>query len=172
MKVLGKINNVLSFAETSFIILILSIMVLLAFLQVILRNVFLSGIIWGDTFLRHLVLWLGFLGAALASERGKHISIDLVGRFVKGKTSIVIQLITNLFAMAISYLLARAGWTFLQSEIDSGDILFSIGEKSLPTWWFEIIIPSGFGLISFHFLIRVIEQIILLIRPHPSTKSE
>lgn len=172
MKLLNKINNVLTFVEKFCIITILSLMVLLAFLQVVLRNVFSSGIIWGDTFLRHLVLWIGFLGATLAAERGKHISIDLVGRFVKGKMAIVIQLITNSFATIISYLLARAGWIFLQSEIDSGDILFSIGEKSIFTWWFEIIIPLGFGLISFHFFIRAVEHIISLVHYQPSTKSE
>ncbi|MCK7524997.1 MAG: TRAP transporter small permease [Ignavibacteriales bacterium] len=56
-------------------------MVLLAFAQVILRNVFGTGLVWGDTIVRHMVLWAGFVGGALASYEGRHISIDALTKF-------------------------------------------------------------------------------------------
>jgi TRAP-type C4-dicarboxylate transport system permease small subunit len=132
-------------------------MVLLAFLQVILRNFFSAGFIWGDILLRHLVLWLGFIGAAIAVEREKHISIDIIGRIVPPRIGTLIRIFTNLFATVVSFYLAKAGLTFLRSERESGDILLTIANQPFPAWWFEIIIPAGFFLISFHFLLRALE---------------
>ena len=41
-------------------------------MQVVLRQVFGGGILWCDTLLRHLVLWVGFLGAARAAGQHPH----------------------------------------------------------------------------------------------------
>ena len=132
MKLLRRISSALILLEQSCVVVLLSVMVILAFLQVILRNFFSTGFIWGDTLLRHLVLWLGFLGAAIAAESGKHISIDIIGRLVPPRIATLIRIITNLFAMVVSFYLAKAGWTFLQSERETGDILITIAEQPLP----------------------------------------
>jgi TRAP-type C4-dicarboxylate transport system permease small subunit len=146
-------------------------MVVLAFLQVVLRNFFFGGFVWGDTLLRHLVLWLGFLGASIAVEREKHISIDIIGRMVPAKIRTSIRVITNIFATIISFFLAKAGLTFLQSEKETADILMTISGKELPTWWFEIIIPVGFGLISFHFFLKTIGYLYILFNPEKNPNS-
>lgn len=143
----------------------LAVMILLAFLQVILRNVFSEGILWADPLLRHMVLWMGFLGASLATQKERHISIDLITRFLSPKKTHFTRIVTNLFAAGVCWFLTEAGWTFLQNERETGDILLTIGAQSFPAWWFQIIIPVGFGLMSFRFLINVIEHIIKAIRP-------
>ena len=52
---------------------LLAVMVTLAFAQVILRH-FGLGLLWGETVLKHLVVWTGFLGAALAAASEKHFA--------------------------------------------------------------------------------------------------
>ena len=59
MKIVRSIDNFLKRIEESLLISMVILMVVLAFLQVVLRNVFSLGIIWADLFLRHLVLWVG-----------------------------------------------------------------------------------------------------------------
>ncbi|MGD0038444.1 MAG: TRAP transporter small permease subunit, partial [Bacteroidota bacterium] len=68
MKTLKTFDLALNKAEGALLILMLSIMVLVAFSQVMLRNVFHTGINGADVLLRHLVLWIGFLGAAIATS--------------------------------------------------------------------------------------------------------
>ncbi|MBI5464250.1 MAG: TRAP transporter small permease, partial [Ignavibacteriales bacterium] len=82
MKILSKINTTLNRLETSLLILLLSFMVLLAFYQVMMRNLFSGGFVWGDIVLRHIVLWLGFLGGALATSNQRHIHIDAFAHFL------------------------------------------------------------------------------------------
>ena len=59
-------------------------MIIMAFGQVVLRNFFHTSIEWGDVFLRHLVLWLGFLGAVIATGEGRHLKIEFINKLVAG----------------------------------------------------------------------------------------
>ena len=67
-----KWDDSLGRIEKFFVAGMLGVMILLAFLQIVLRNVFSSGISWGDPLVRYLVLWVGFIGASLATKESKH----------------------------------------------------------------------------------------------------
>ena len=108
MQTLKKINNYLAKFEEWLLVVIVLFMVILAFLQVILRNIFAENLMWGDPLLRHLVLWVGFIGASLATKENKHINIDAMSRFLKGRMKIVVQAFIYLTAMSASIVLCRA----------------------------------------------------------------
>lgn len=152
MKILQRIDKALTRAEEYTLTFLLSLMVVLAFLQVVLRNIFSSGILWADILLRHMLLWLGFLGAAIATSENRHINIDALRRFLSPRVRSLVEVITNLFAAGICYLLSRASWTFVQGEIADKRTLFA----DIPSWYAQIIIPVGFGLLAVHFFIRVL----------------
>lgn len=156
MKILDKINTWLENAETAILVFVLAIMVVFAFLQVVLRNIFHEGILWGDILLRHLVLWVGFLGASLATREKKHINIDLLNRFLPRRGKEVSLLVTNLFSVFICLILTEASWTFVQDEKMMGTIVFA----DIPAWYFQIIIPIGFFLMAFRFFVHSLENII------------
>ena len=160
MKLLETINRSIEKLETILLVIILSTMVLLAFLQVVLRNLFDQGILWADIFLRHLVLWVGFIGASLATREEKHINIDLFTRFLSAKGKNVARVITNLFTFIICILMAKAGWTFVQDEKLMGTILFN----NVSAWYFQLIIPVGFFLMAFRFLINSFTNVQSLIQ--------
>ena len=152
MRILKSIDKALTKAEEAVLIALLSIMVVMAFLQVVLRNLFSSGIFWADILLRHLLLWLGFLGAAIATSENRHINIDALTRFSPPKLRSLLAVITDVFAVLICYFLFRASETFLRNELADKTVVY--GE--IPAWYSEIIIPTGFALLIFHFFIRAI----------------
>ena len=76
------LDRILAKTETVVLVIFLGTMVVLAFLQVVLRNFFGTGLIWGDTLVRHMVLWAGFIGGALAAFEGRHISIDALTKYL------------------------------------------------------------------------------------------
>ncbi|MBN2424077.1 MAG: TRAP transporter small permease [Calditrichaceae bacterium] len=157
---LEKINGYISKIEEWFLVSATIFMIVLAFLQVLLRNLLDQGILWADPLLRHLVLWLGFIGASLATKDGKHISIDVFGRLLKGKWKEISAIIINVFACFITLYLAEAAWRFVMEEKEFGTTVF--GET--PAWFFQIIIPIGFGLIALRFLIRIILSVSVLFK--------
>jgi len=161
MKIIEKLNSWIERAETIVLVTVLGLMVVFAFLQVVLRNIFHEGILWGDILLRHLVLWVGFIGASLATREKKHINIDLFSRIMSDRGKNIVHLLTNLFSVFICYLLADAGWTFVQDEKMMGAEIFA----EIPAWYFQIIIPVGFFLMAFRFLVLSLENIIYVFRP-------
>jgi TRAP-type C4-dicarboxylate transport system permease small subunit len=63
-----RVDEAIARVEQTLIVTFLGCMILLAFLQIVLRNYFTTGLDWGDQLLRNLVLWIGFIGATLATK--------------------------------------------------------------------------------------------------------
>jgi TRAP-type C4-dicarboxylate transport system permease small subunit len=122
----------------------------MAFGQVVLRNFFGTSIEWGDIFLRHLVLWVGYFGAVIATGERRHLKIEFLAKIVPSKVRKIFFIITNLFASVICYFLMQAAISFVQMEKESASLLI----LELPTWYFIIIIPIGYAIISFRFVVH------------------
>ncbi len=153
MKILRALSNVLVRIETILLVVFLSVMVVFAFGQVVLRNVFGTSLLWIDPLVRQTVLWAGFIGAALATGEDRHISIDAFTKFLSPETKSVVKVVTGVAAAVVTCFLALAAWGFLREEITSGDELF----LGIPSWAYLVIIPAGYGLIALHFLIGAVE---------------
>jgi len=155
VKCFYAVDRFLEKIENAFVIIILSIMILLSFLQIILRNIFSTSISWGDIFLRHLVLWIGFIGASLAIRENKHINIDVLTKLLTSRIKKIVQAVVNLFAAVICYFLMQASITFIHFEKEGASTLFS----NVPVWMAQLIIVIGFGIMMFRFSVRFLEMI-------------
>ncbi len=160
MKVLRWIDEKLSFVEKSLLVIFLCLMVSLASFQVILRNIFNNPIFWIDSLLRHLVLFVGFIGGAQATRINKHISVDILARLLTDKKKLIVSVIVNLFAIVITVVLAKTAWGFVMIEKEFGEVL----NFGLQIWIVQIIIPFGFGLIGFRFFYHFCDSISKLIK--------
>ena len=143
---MNKLHNV----EDSILALLLLTMILLATSQIFLRNLFDSGIVWADPLLRVMVLWLGLLGALAATRENKHITIDLLTRFLSEQTQYVAKSFTNLFSAVITSIIAYHSMRFVIMEYEGNAKAF----LSMPAWIMELIMPVAFGLISLRFVIH------------------
>ncbi len=138
------------------LVLLLGIMIVMAFGQVILRNFFDSSIEWGDIFLRHLVLWVGYFGAVIATGEGRHLRIEFVSKLVPQKIRKIFFIITSIFAGAICYFLMQAAISFVQLEMESKTTLI----LDLQSWYFIIIIPIGYAMLTFRFIVRALNWLV------------
>ena len=156
MKLLHALDRFFYKIEFGLLIAFLGSMVLLAFMQVVLRNFFGTGVIWADTIVRHLVLWSGFVGAALATSEERHISIDALTKFLSPRTKHIVLIFTSTFAAVVCYYLATAAWEYvLEERLHGGELVLGI-----QTWVALLIIPAGYILLAFHFLIKAIENVL------------
>ncbi|MBI2083973.1 MAG: TRAP transporter small permease [Deltaproteobacteria bacterium] len=154
MRLLNFINDRLARIEESFLCLFLLAMILLAFLQVVSRNLFSTGLLWADAFVRLLLLWVGFLGAALATRLNQHLSIDVFTKFLGGRSRKLIGIFVKIFATIVCLYLYQAAVQFVRLEKEAGSEFFS----SIPNWSVELIIPMTFILMSFHFSVAILND--------------
>lgn len=148
-------NETLGRVEKFLVAVVLSVMILLAFLQIVLRNLFSTGISWGDPLVRYLVLWVGFVGASLATKEGKHITIEIFSRWFSGRGSLYLKAISYLVSAFICGLLTFAAGTFVQNEAQMGATSF----LKIPVWVPQIIIPVTFALITLRFVFSFIAEL-------------
>lgn len=128
--------------------LLLTGMIGIAVAQIVLRNGFDSGFLWADTLLRILVLWIGLTGALVASRDQRHISIDVIGRFLPRSLARGVSVFNALFTAGISAALAWYSLEFVRMEYDAPSPAFA----NVPTWACESIMPLTFALIAVRYL--------------------
>lgn len=155
MKFLNLIDEIIVKLETVLVIILLSLMVSIGFIQVVLRNLFETGLLWADPLLRYIVLWLAFIGASIATHEDRHINIDVLTRLLNLRLKRLSSIFTNTFALIVCLILFKASIDFLKMELTYPTEIF-LGIKN---WTLEIIIPIGFGLMSLRFLLRILRII-------------
>lgn len=148
-KVLEKGLACLHFLENSLLVGLLMVMIGVAVAQIIMRNGFDSGFLWADSLLRVLVLWIGMIGALVASRDQRHISIDVAGKYLPAHAAKVVTVFNALFTTAVCALLAWYSYEFVKIEYESPSIAFA----NVPTWICESVMPVTFGLIALRYLI-------------------
>ncbi len=173
MNALTNLDKRIVGIEKKILIVFIVLMVFLAFLQVVLRGVFHSGILWADSFLKHLVLWVAFIGASVAAHEDRQFAMDAATRLFKGKVRSTVDLVVATFTTGVSAALAHASWTFLEMEREGASVLFSIGSWHAPAWIFQVILPAGFALLAFHYAVKAIQAgAVLLGFAEPKTPSD
>ncbi|WP_457576819.1 TRAP transporter small permease [Desulfomarina sp.] len=148
---LQKLARLTGKGEDFLLCLLLSLMLLLACLQIVMRWTS-GGLNWADPLLRHLVLWCGLLGGLKATGEGKHIALDFTGFLIPPFLRPWIVFISDLFCTAVAGGLAFASWLFLQSEMEfGGAALFG-----LPSWVPNSVFLLTFALMTIRYLIHSI----------------
>lgn len=169
MNILKHIDRTLGRLEGWLIVFFLWVMVLLSFIQIILRNLYthahiqwandiLGQVDWADPCARLLVLWLTFLGASLVTGENKHIKIDLMSAILPQRWLRFREVVLSLACVIICALMFKASLDYVRLEMGFGSHLF----LRIPTWIGQLIIPAGFLLILFRFFLRGLEQIMAI----------
>jgi len=135
--------------EDSILVGLLLLMITLAVLQIFLRNLFDTGIVWSDVLVRILVLWVGLAGAMVASRQGNHINIDILDRFLPERAKVVVSFVVEVFTAFICAIVAYYSLQFVQMEFADGGMAFA----KVPVWLCEAIIPFAFVVIAIRYVL-------------------
>lgn len=146
--------------EDALLVITLGGMIVLAAVQIALRNAFDSGLVWADPLLRLMVLWVGLLGAMAASRSQKHIAIDVITRALSGRSKAWVQLGTSLFTATVSGIIAFYAIRLVVEDFKSRMTIF----VGVPAWAGEVIIPLAFAVICLRYLLLGVEQAKVLLR--------
>lgn len=137
--------------EDTVLILILVGMVLLAFIQILLRNVFGSGLVWIDPLVRQMLLWVTLVGAMVATRDHNHITVDAVSRYLPpGRIKSAAGFICDTFATIVCALLTFS--TFRVFYMEFQDPLGGYIVPGLPFWASLFTLPAAFAVMTLRFL--------------------
>lgn len=127
----------------------LAALVLMAVVQIGLRTVFDSGVLWLDPLLRTGVLWIAMLGAMVAARESRHIGLDLASHALPPSLLRASRLLAFGFAAAVA---AMVAWHSLRMVIDEY-ALGSTAFAAVPVWLAQAILPLAFAVIAARLLL-------------------
>jgi len=153
---LRRLDQWLARLERVAVVIFLTGLLGLCVLQVIWRNVLASGMFWADELLQHIVLWLGFVGAALATYEQRHLNIDVLTRLLPAPWQPWRALVVELATCLVCALMTQAAWTLVRSEAAAGTVL----TFAVPAWLAQSIIPLGFGIMALRCALHVLETLL------------
>ena len=172
MELITKLDKGLAKAEEIIMALMLVGMVLLAAAEVLSRNIWHTGFAWALETLLNATLFLGLLGAAVATSEGRHLNIDLLSRVVKGRAKTLLRVLIGIFSVVVCTFLSVGGWQCFKLAHDGvakeaagyGGTVFSafgqsLSDGNIPEWFSHSGLCVGFGLVAFHFLLRLIRDL-------------
>nr|WP_246325320.1 TRAP transporter small permease [Dissulfurirhabdus thermomarina] len=123
-------------------------MVALAGLQIVLRELFGSGLAWSGPLLRILVLWVGMAGAMVAARDDDHIRISALRRFLPDRWRPGIEAASDLVTALVAGVVAAQAARFAYMDWSYG----TEAMPGVPAWACEAILPLAFGVIALRYL--------------------
>lgn len=146
-------HRYLLYFEKTLVRFILLSIIVLSFSQVVIRNLFSMGFMWLDELFKIGLLWLAFIGAALATEYHRHIKIEILSRQIQSaKMNKIIEISVLMFTSSICILLLVAAIQLIVSESRySISLLF----RGIPDWIFLLIIPYAFLVMAVRYIVYI-----------------
>ncbi len=155
-------------AENVALVTFLSALILLAVGQIVLRELFNTGFAWADELVKLIVMWLALIGAIAAARENRHIRIDLLSHLLPQTAVLVTRIVVDLFAAAVSAIIAWNTWRYLQLEIEFEETVLI----DTPAWIAHLIIPLAFALISYRFVVgAAVEVLYVSLGKKPKAQS-
>jgi C4-dicarboxylate transporter DctQ subunit len=142
---IGRIVNRL---EEGAIALLLAAMVLVAFVQVVLRYLFASGFVWALELTTYLFAWLVLFGMSYGVKVSLHLGVDALLRLVPPRARRVLVLLTVAACMAYAGILFFGAWEYVAKMYKIG---IGAEELPLPRWLLYSILPIGLVLLFLRF---------------------
>lgn len=117
---------------------------------------FQHNITWIDPFVRHLVFFSAFLGGVIATGRGTHIGIDIIGKYVESKgwhhLKTLISRAVMITSIAVLTWLLKASIDFTNVEMEFSKTEF----WGIESGYLVMLIPIGVSLIIARFILQFI----------------
>ena len=153
--VVSRLLRATALVEDALLVLILAAMVILAAIQIILRNVFDGAILWAGPMLRVGVLWVGMIGAMVATRSDNQISIDAVSRFLPKRWKARVRVLTDLFTAIVAAVVAWSAFRLVLDDRAAGMTAIAF----VPLWVCEAILPVAFGVIAIRYFLFAIRHL-------------
>ena len=146
---LDRLDRLLARFESGVLLGVMVSMIGLASMQLYLRKVHDFGFEDVDVVVRQLVLWIAFVGGAVATYQRRHIAIDVATKVLGPRAAALLRVVTGFAAFAVTVVMVRAAWTYLADESSTDERLLG----AIPKWWFVGVIPAALATTAVHFLI-------------------
>lgn len=108
----GRVGRFVNSLEENIIAILLGVMTILTFVNVVLRYVFQSSLIWGLELTLALFAWLVLLGVSHAVKINAHLGVDAIINLLSPPLRKVLALVAGALCIFYALLLLKGAWDY------------------------------------------------------------
>ncbi|TVM16891.1 TRAP transporter small permease [Oceanidesulfovibrio indonesiensis] len=151
------VKRILNDLEEGIISFLLASMTLLVFVEVILRFVFNTGLMWAQEMTLLLSAWMVLFGVSYGVKVGSHIGVDAIVRLLPRNAKRVVSAIACLLAMVYCVLIIKGSYVYLMKMRMIG---LEMEDLPVQRWIAQSILVIGMLLLGF----RLVQLFIRILR--------
>ena len=149
LSVLERIEDILCAILKWTIVAILAVMVVIMFLQIILRAFFSTSILWGEEALRYMLIINTFLGIAVAFHYGDLSRFELLSDKLSGNWHKALMTAINIVVLVLLYLTVKGSVPLVSRQMNQ------LGTSiKIPMGYIYSAIPVSCGFSIYFLLVR------------------
>ena len=152
--ILARLDKAGRFIENTFLVGLLGAMMLLSVTQIVMREVFNTGVVWAGELLKLMVLWLAMIAAVAAARDNRHIRIDALSHILPSQAIRFSRVFVDLFAAVLCAFVAWQAWRYLQIEIEFEERVLI----DTPAWIAHAVIPICFLVTGYRFVVGAVRK--------------
>ncbi len=107
------------------------------------------GWFWATKLALFLMIWVGFVGASVATKERRHLAIDVAGRVLSPKGARIVTFFTQAIAAGFCFTLAFYAYDLVQESLGYGD---REGVLPIPTWIIQAVMPFTLTVMGARFI--------------------
>ena len=144
-----KLIKIFEKAEENFYAFIILGGTILLFVNVILRYVFNSGIIWSEELVRYAIIWLTFFSIGYGVRKDTHVKIDILHYYLPKKANKALNIIVEIMSAIFCTSMARYSLDVMLQQFNSGQLTPSL---QIPFYTITLSLPVGFTIAALRYL--------------------
>lgn len=147
---ISHVINRLKWGEDTLAVVIFAAMTLLPVIETTTRLFSTNGIPASQVLVQHFTLWIGFLGAILATRQNKLLALTREPLFDEAEKPHLGKWIAKVTTFLVLVALTWGSWELLKIEMQYPiDIA-----PNIPRWVAQLIMPVGFGLMAIQVYVK------------------
>ena len=161
MKAKDRIFSILNRLEEIILVAMFAAMVLIIFIQVIMRKAN-NSLVWSEELGKFLFVWISWLGISIGQRKGEHIKITMLTDRFPFRVAQIFNIISDIIVICICAVTLYYGVTLVISQWTT-----PYAGIKISTSWGYLAVVVGCGLMILRCLVSNKQSLMLLIKGKP-----
>lgn len=160
---LKKLGKAFDKFESGALIISLAVMVIVIFMQVVMRYVFNNSLSWSEEFARYLFVWFSWIGVSAGLKDGEHLRVEILSTALTrrgfAKSNEMVSILVSLVWLATTLIVTFYGFQVVMSQMDLHVVTPAM---RLPVWFGYLSIPACSGVVGIRLIIKIIQSVMVI----------
>lgn len=162
----NKLFYILNHFEEAVIVAMFAVMVIVIFVQVIMRKTG-NSLTWSEELGKFLFVWISWLGISLGQRKGEHIKITMLTDRLPFRMAQIVNIVSDLVVILICAVITYYGVQLVQAQVN----VHYAGIK-ISTSWGYLAVALGCALMIIRTIVSIKRSVVALITGQPPVNPE